>query len=88
MEKNASKCVNQIGAQVSQNMLDIGVCKCKKVADSIKQPMYQCVEVYVQELLKSLLLLISLLWCIVNVVNNFLIHISLCRTNLIYKKTL
>uniref|UniRef100_A0A2N9EEX6 Transposase Tnp1/En/Spm-like domain-containing protein n=2 Tax=Fagus sylvatica TaxID=28930 RepID=A0A2N9EEX6_FAGSY len=42
--KNASKCVNQIGVQVRQNMPNIGVRKWKKVADSIKQPMYQCVE--------------------------------------------
>ena len=88
MRKNAFKCVNQIGVQVRQNMLNIGVRKWKKVADSIKQPMNQCIKVFVQELLKLLLLLISPLWCIVNVVNNFLIHISLCRTSLIYRETL
>ena len=64
MRKNAFKCVNQIGVQVRQNMLNIGVRKWKKVADSIKQPMYQCIKVFVQELLKLLLLLISPLWCI------------------------
>ena len=88
MGKNASKGVNQSGVQMRQNMPNIGIRKWKKVADSIKQPMYQCVEVFVQELLKSLLLLISPLRCIVNVVNNFLIHISLCRTSLIYRETL